>query len=127
MKKEFLQETARDTIAIGGIAMFILVLVRSSVGQYFHFTCQILIAGIILTILNLFIKSENHTSRAIIIYFFTIPFYNNPLFTIFATIILILIFTSLIYLKYPKKKILLGILNGIISSTLSYLLFNFFF
>ena len=126
MKKDILKESARDTIAIGGIAMFILVIARSSVGQYYNFVYQILLAGAILFILTLFIKSENHISRAIIIYFFTILFYNTRTFTVFATIILLLIFTSLIYLKYSKKQILFGILNGIISSGISYYLISFF-
>src|SRR3989344_8416921 len=109
--KPFINEAAKDTIAIGGIAVFILVLARSSTGQYFHTTYQILLAGLILFILTRFIKSENHLSRAIILYIFTILFYNNPIYTTFATFVLILIVISLIYLKYPKNQITLGIIN----------------
>ena len=123
--KPFINEAARDTIAIGGIAVFILVLARSSTGQYFHTTYQILLAGLILFILTLFIKSENHLSRAIILYIFTILFYNNPIYTTFATFVLILIVISLIYLKYPKNQITLGIINGVISSGISYYITSF--
>ncbi len=120
----FFKEAARDTIAIGGIAMFILVLARSAVGEYFIFVYQILLAGLILLILTIFIKSENHIARAIILYVFTILFYNNIIYTSFATVILILVVISLIYLKYPKKQIILGVINGIISSGISYLVFE---
>jgi len=122
--KPLIKEAARDTIAIGGIAMFILVLARSSTGQYFHITYQIILAGLILFILSIFIKSENHIARAIILYIFTILFYNKTIYTSFATIVLILITASLVYLKYPKKQIILGALLGLISSGISYFVFN---
>ena len=119
-KKEF----ARDTLALGSIPMFIIVLIRSSLGQYFSFVYQILLAGAILFVLSLFIKSQLHIARATILFIFTSLFYYQKIYTIFALLLIILILISLFYLKYEKKKIFLGILFGLISSGISYYVIN---
>lgn len=130
MKKEklknWLNEIARDSLAIGSIPMFIIVVARASIGDYYNYVYQILLAGLILFFLHIFlvysikIKSQNHIARAIILFIFTSFFYNDKKFTIFATFLLILMLISLFYLKYNKKQILYGILFGLIGSGISY-------
>jgi len=122
MKKEsWKQEIARDTLALGSIAFFILVIGRALIAPYMEFTYQLIISFIALTILTLFIKnSEKHIARAIILVTFTILFYNIMKFTIFAIIILIALFVSVHYLKIEKISILKGTILGIISSLIGY-------
>ena len=119
--KKFLDITARDTIALGGIAIFIMAITRASFSNYWNYIFQMLFAGLILFIFQLFIKSENHSARAIIIFTFTTLFYNRNVFTYFATFLLILFYISLFYLNYNKKQILIGTILGIISSWISYI------
>lgn len=118
--KSFIDEIARDSLALGSIPMFIIVAARSTVGSHYTFLYQILLAGLILFILSFFLKSQNHLARSILLYIFTILFYNDLKFTLFASFLLILILGSVAYLKYPKKQIIFGIINGLISSGISY-------
>ena len=119
--KKFFDITARDTIALGGIAIFIMAIARAAFSNYWDYIIQMLFAGLILFIFQLFIKSENHSARAIIIFTFTTLFYNRNIFTYFAIFLLILFYTSLFYLDYNKKQILIGTFLGIISSWISYI------
>ena len=119
--KKFFDITARDTIALGGIAIFIMAIARAAFSNYWDYIIQMLFAGLILFIFQLFIKSENHSARAIIIFTFTTLFYNRNIFTYFAIFLLILFYTSLFYLDYNKKQILIGTILGIISSWISYM------
>ena len=118
--KSIIKEIARDSLAFGSIPMFIIVAARSTVGSYYVFLYQILLAGLILFILSYFFKSQNHLARSILLFIFTILFYDDIKYTIFASFLLILIFSSVVYLKYPKKQIIFGIMNGLISSGISY-------
>ncbi|MBD3252840.1 hypothetical protein GF386_03855 [Candidatus Pacearchaeota archaeon] len=118
--RKFLKESARDSLAIGSIPMYIIVAARSAVGEYYGFVYQILLAGAILFILSLFLKSQNHIARGMILFAFTSFFYNDKIFTTFASVILILVLVSLLYLKYNKRHILIGVIFGEISSFLSY-------
>ncbi len=123
--KNWKKEFARDTLALGSIPMFIIVAARSSLGQYMNFTYQILLAGFILFLFFLISKSlspQLHLARAIILVIFTSLFYYQKIYTIFASVLLLLILGSLIYLKYETKKIILGILFGLASSGASYYL-----
>jgi len=123
---EWLKDSSRDTLALGGIAFCILVLARASIGQYLGFVYQILLALGLSFVLALFIKkSETKIARGIILVFFTILFYNEKVFTIFAIFVLILMIASAVYLKIEKKAIALGILLGVICSAVSYYLLNY--
>ena len=125
--RPWLDEIARDLLAVGSIPMFILVAARTGVGGYYGYFYQFLFAGLILLILASFFKSENYLARTIMIYFFTVKYYNDNIFTYFATAVLILVFLSALYLKKPKKQILIGIIFGIISSAVSFFVLNPYF
>ncbi len=136
MKKEnklnlWLSEISRDSLAIGSIPMFIIVAARASIGEYSIYVEEILLAGLILFLFYIFsvyilkIKPQNHLARTIILYIFTILFYNEKKFTFFASFLLILVLASVLYLKFDKKSVFLGVIYGLISSGASYYIFNF--
>jgi len=128
MKKEWFnslkKEIARDSLAFGSILMFIIVAARTTLADNYKFLAELIFAGIIILILSFVFKSQNHLSRAIVLYIFTVLFYNDTRYTIFASLLMLLILISLFYLKFSKKQILLGVLSGLISSGISYFVFE---
>ena len=127
--KNWKKEFARDTLALGSIPMFIIVLARTTVGKYYQITYQILLAALILFLLFLIFKSQPpqlHIARAIILFIFTSLFYYQKIYTTFASVLLLLLLISLFYLKYETKKIILGIILGLISSGISWYLISLF-
>ena len=46
--KNWLNEIARDSLAIGSIPMFVIVAARASIGNYYTYVYEILFAGLIL-------------------------------------------------------------------------------
>ena len=128
MKKEWLREFARDFVALGGIPFFILVLVRVSLLERPDFFSQFIIAGVIFIILMLIFKSDMYSGLGLIVLVFTIIYYEQTRFTIFAILAYILLIISLFYLKIDKKHIFKGISFGVIGTIISYyavrLIFN---
>ena len=128
MKKEWLREFARDFVALGGIPFFILVLVRVSLLERPDFFSQFIIAGVIFIILMLIFKSDMYSGLGLIVLVFTIIYYEQTRFTIFAILAYILLIISLFYLKIDKKHIFKGFLFGAIGTIISYyavqLIFN---
>jgi len=120
--KKFLDITARDILAFGSLAMFILAIGRAAQIDYWNYVYQILFAGLILFILQLFVKSENHIARGIILFTFTTFFYETLIFFRFAAFLLILLYISSFYLELNKKQILTGTILGMISSLISYVI-----
>jgi hypothetical protein len=117
------KEVARDLLALGSIPFYILVMARSLTGQYYQFTYQLLISIIIISLTQLVIKNYNkHLARTIVIIAFTIIFYNQLIYAIFAITAGIAVIISLIYLKIKNKEIILGTLIGIITSIIAYYL-----
>ena len=128
MKKGWLRELARDFVALGGIPFFILVLVRVSLLERPDFFSQFIIAGVIFIILMLIFKSDMYSGLGLIVLVFTIIYYEQTRFTIFAILAYILLIISLFYLKIDKKHIFKGISFGVIGTIISYyavqLIFN---
>lgn len=125
--RKLVKEAARDMIAFGSIPMFIIVAARSSIGGYYSFVYEILIAGFILLLLSLFFKNEYHTGVIMILFIFTSLFYFQTVYTFFATAILLLFIAAVFYLKYDKKQILLGTIFGLVSSGIGYCIVSNFF
>ncbi len=120
-KENWKQHLARDTIALGGLTFYFLVIARALIAPYLTFTYQLLIALISLTILSLIIKdSENNIARITIAAFFAIMFYNKQGFTIMAIMVYIATIISAIYLQKTKLEITKGIILGIISVAIGY-------
>ena len=118
MKKElnWKHELARDVIALGSIIFFILVVIRIWLLNDQAYLFQITIAGVLFIILALFFKSSIYSGLALIVLFRTSSYYNDVRYTIFATLAYIGLLYSLIYLNKSKKKILLGIVLGLVSA-----------
>ena len=78
MAKQWLKEIARDLLALGSIPFYLLVAVRSMIGDYMVFVYQMLISAIAIFILFLIIKnSDMHVARSFAIIAFTSMFYND--------------------------------------------------
>ncbi|MCH8003330.1 MAG: hypothetical protein IH934_01765 [Nanoarchaeota archaeon] len=123
MKKNWKYEIARDSMAFGSILFYLIVLVRSLIGEYLVFVYQLLIALIILIISSFIIKNANHhLARAFVLVVFTSLFYKDNFYTIFAGLLWIFMIGSAFYIKENKKSIYKGIVLGIIAALVSYYL-----
>jgi len=123
MPKNWKKEVARDTLALGSIPFYFLVVVRAVIGKYAVFVYQVLIAIIVLFILAKIIKNSNlHIARGLVLFVFTSLFYNDLFFTSFASLVFLIMLVSSAYLKEEKAKIAKGVLLGIITSLVSYYL-----
>ena len=123
MSKSWLKEIARDSLALGSIPFYFLVVVRSMIGNYKLFVYQMLIAAVAIFILYFIIKNSNmHIARSLVIVVFTSMFYKDMIFTFFASLIWILILFSVYYLKKNLGNTLRGLLIGVLSSFAGYYL-----
>lgn len=123
MKKDWKHEIARDSMAFGSILFYLIVIVRSIIGDYILFVYQLLIALAVLIIFSLVIKDTNHhIARAFVILIFTSIFYKDSLFAFFSALLLVFMVGSAFYLKESKKSIAKGIVLGIIASLVGYYL-----
>jgi len=123
MPKNWKKEVARDTLALGSIPFYFLVVVRAVIGKYAVFVYQVLIAVIVLFILAKIIKNSNlHIARGLVLFVFTSLFYNDLFYTSFVFLIFLIMLLSSAYLKEEKAKIAKGVLLGIITSLVSYYL-----
>ena len=123
MKKNWKYEIARDSMAFGSILFYLIVLVRSLIGEYLIFVYQLLIALIILIISSFIIKNTNHhIASAFVLVVFTSIFYKDNLFTIFAALLWIFLIGSAFYIRENKKSIYKGIVLGIVVTLVSYYL-----
>jgi len=122
MKKEFIKETARDIIALGGVPFFILVLVRVAILSKPDFLLQFLFAGVIFLLINFLVKTNLYSGLGLIVLVFTSLYYNDFKFSIFASLVYVGLISSLVYLKSNKKEIIKGVVLGILSSVISYYL-----
>jgi len=127
MKKENLKkevkEIARDLIALGSLPFYLLVLIRVYIGNFPEIFYPLLISLPLIYIFYFIFKSNNYSAMSIPLFIFTSIFYKEMIFTIFAFVLMTILFICLFYLNYEKKKILLGLLAGIIASAVSYALF----
>ena len=128
MKKDWFnslkKEIARDSLALGSIPMFIIVAARTTLADNYKFLAELILAGIIILIFSFILNSQNHLSRGIVLYIFTVLFYSDTRYTIFTTLLILLVLISTIYLKYNKNQIIRGLILGLISSGISYFVFE---
>tara|TARA_Y100000031_G_scaffold39651_1_gene44632 strand:+ start:296 stop:679 length:384 start_codon:yes stop_codon:yes gene_type:complete len=123
MKENWKYEIARDSMAFGSILFYLIVIIRSLIGEYMIFVYQLLIAIIILIISSFIIKNANHhLARAFVLVIFSSLFYKDYLFTVFAVLVWFFMIGSAFYIKLNKKSIFKGIVLGVIAALLSYFL-----
>lgn len=122
-KADWRKEIARDSLALGSILFYFIVIIRAGVGQHSLFVAQVVIAIIVLFLLSRVIKNSNHhLARGFALAVFTSLFYRDRLFTIFAFVLLGILIVSLNYLGIKRNVILNGLLLGIASAGISYYL-----
>ena len=123
MKKDWKYEIARDSMAFGSILFYLIVLVRSTIGEYLTFVYQLLIALAFLMLSSFFIKKANHhLAMAFVLVVFTSLFYKDAPFTVFAALVWVFMIGSAFYIKENKKSVYRGIVLGIIASLVGYYL-----
>jgi uncharacterized membrane protein YqjE len=120
VRKRWLDELARDLVALGGIPFLILTIVRVSVTKPYY-PMQFIISSIVFFILKAVFGGTLRAGIGLILLVFTSLFYNSWLFAIFALLIYTGLIISSFYLKEEKKEILKGILLGGISTAIGYL------
>lgn len=116
MKNIFFKELARDIIALGSIPFFLLVIIRIWLLNNNSYLLQIIISGVLFLILSYFFKANFYAGLAWIVLFFTSKYYTDLRYSFFAILIYLSLLLSLIYLNKEKKKIVFGVLFGIICS-----------
>jgi len=119
-KKDLKKELIRDFLALGSWVFYILVIGRALIEPFRPFADQMIIAGIFLIIINLILiylnkQYDSYTSKALIIAYFTIIFYNNFRYSIFAVLAVIGILISSYYTGNSKTKIFYGLIIGIVA------------
>jgi hypothetical protein len=126
--KFWIKETARDIIALGSIVFYFLVVGRALVGPFwifFTFLCSA--AAALLIIYFLHKEFETYIARGIILAIGTSYFYSDLIFTLFAAVVYILMVVSSSLLGNSIKKIVKGIIFGLISTGVGYLAAELFF
>ena len=121
MKNSWLRETSRDLLALGSIPFYFLVVARSIIGNYPVFVYQTLIAAIAIFILWFLIKDASmHVARALVIVVFTSLFYNEAVYTAFASLVWIAMLMPAYFLKRSMPFVLRGIIMGFLASIVGY-------
>ena len=124
-KEPYLQESARDILALGSLAMGLVLVARSTLGSYFGFAYQVLFSFTILFLLSFLVKDyERHLARGVVLMVFIILFYRADRditsFAIFLAFLFIVMIASAIYLEKDKISILKGIIMGILATLAGY-------
>ena len=121
MSKSWLKETARDLLALGSIPFYFLVAIRAVIGRYNIFVYQMVIAAIVIFILYFLIKDSNmHVARSFVAVVFTSIFYQELVYTFFASLVWVLLLISVYYIKRNISDIIRGIIIGVSSSLAGY-------
>jgi len=112
MKRDLLQNIARDFVALGSPVFLILVVLRLLLIPNYEIIVGMILASIIFMILFFFVKQNIYSGIGFITLVFLIQNYADFRFNVFASIAYVLLIGSLFYLKKDWKKILLGVLIG---------------
>jgi hypothetical protein len=126
MKREWLENIARDFVALGSPVFLILVILRLFIIPNYEVIVGMIIACVIFFIPFYFLRQNIYSGIGLITLVFLIQNYADFRFSVFASITYVLLIGSLFYLKKDWKKILFGVLIGGVSVGISYyLVLNF--
>lgn len=130
--RDWKKELVRDFLALGSWIFYILVIGRALIKPYRPFADQIIIAGVILLLVSwlfVLIKKDydGYVARGLILAVFTILFYEDRIFSIFAVAVLIGLIISSYFVGNNKVKIIKGLIIGGLASWISYYLAGFSF
>ena len=110
------KEIARDVLALGSWAFYFLVVGRALIKPYRPFVDQIVIAAVVLILLGFVLRdSDGYIARGLVLVIFTILFYEDNVFSVFAVIVFALMIVSSRYNGNNWKKICKGLLIGAVS------------
>ncbi|MFH1521545.1 MAG: hypothetical protein ABIF18_01160 [archaeon] len=121
-----LQELARDFVALGGIPFVSLVVARIAILQDWIYLSKISLAVALFVSIAIFAKFNLHSGLAIIILIFLSIHYAHLPFTIFASLIYVLMLVSLVYLGENRWKVFLGATLGVVVSLVSWIVINLY-
>lgn len=125
ISKAWHSEIARDIISLGSIVFYSLVIARALVGPFWSFFTFLFSAALVLFITYLIYKEfESYLARGIILSIGTIFFYSEFIFTIFASVVYILMVASSYLLGNSILKIIKGIAFGLLATLAGYLITN---
>lgn len=114
MNSIWLKEIERDLLALGIVIFYWLVIGRALIGPFPILLLHLLLSAAVLIILILIKKEiDTYLARAIILVISLSLHYDSLTFTIFASIIFLLITLSSYHLKKSLIKISIGFLFGI--------------
>lgn len=118
---KWLKEFARDLLAIGSIPFYFLFIIRAMIGEYKIFVYHLAIGAIAVFILYLAIKDANlHISRSFVALVFSSLFYKEIVFTVFASLVWVLMLFAAYYLKRNLGSVFRGIIVGVMGSLAGY-------
>lgn len=120
MPKNWKKEIARDTIALGSIPFYSIVIIRAVIGRYSPFVYQLLIALAIIFVLSKLKNANQHIARGLVLVVFSSLFYKDRLYTVFVSLLWIGMIFSSLYLKVNGREIANGAIYGIVSTAISY-------
>lgn len=121
MKKKWASELARDLISFGSIPFLFLTIARVSVMKPYY-PMQFLISSLLFFVIRFKSGASMHAGLGVILLGFTSLYYNSLLFALFALIVYVGLIIALFYLGRERKSITKGILFGILSAGLGYLI-----
>lgn len=116
---DWLRESARDLIALGGLPFFVLVLVRVWLLDNMEYFLQFFVAGIFFILIFLWLRQDIHSGLGLIVLIFTSLYYEDVVFSVFGVVAYLLLLGSLIYLEKGWKKIVFGVGAGILGVGIS--------
>lgn len=120
-KKSWKHELARDFLALGSWIFYILVLARSAIRPYRPFVDHLVIAGVLLVLAVFIFKNhEGYVSRTLVLVWFTIIFYNDLGFSVFAVLAFLGVIASSKYTGSDWKKIVFGVVVGLVAVVVGY-------
>ncbi len=123
------KEIARDILALGSWVFYLLVIARAAIKPYRPFLDQLIIAGFVIFLIELISKegADDYISKGVVLVVFTSIFYESDLYTGFASLVGIGLLLSSWYLKKDLKRILYGILIGVIATGIGYYVSGLYF
>jgi hypothetical protein len=117
------KEIARDVLALGSWVFFILVIARAAIKPYRPFLDQLIIAGVVLSIIGFFWKKANgYISRGAVLVVLTSLFYQSLIYTWFVSLAGIGLVWSAWYLEKDWRRIGYGLIVGAIGIGAGYYL-----
>jgi len=123
MQKPWKKEFARDLIALGSIPFYFIVTIRAVIGEFTPFVSHLVMALLVYFVLSkVMASSDPYVARSLILLIFVSFFYRVMLFTVFAVVLWLCILWAQKYLRVKNNALLKGVLLGLISSGVSYIL-----